>query len=161
MFGKLMSISDDLMWRYTLLLTDMSEAEIGGRRAQVAAGTLHPKDAKADLAKRIVADFHGAAEAARAADAFEARFTRGEIVVSDLPEVSVVVADGSIALPKLVAEAGLAASSSEAARKVQQGGVKVDRVKVTDIKTRFDVSSGAVTLEVGRRAVRVVFTAGS
>ena len=143
MFGKLMSISDELMWRYYLLLTDVSTADADALRARVAAGTLHPKQVKVDLAKRIVADFHSAAGAEDAAEAFEAQFARGEIDADSLPEVTVRV-DGSIGLAKLVAEAGLATSSSEATRKIQQGGVKVDREKVTDIKTRVDVSRGAV-----------------
>jgi tyrosyl-tRNA synthetase len=155
MFGKLMSISDELMWRYYLLLTDRSEAEIAAIRDRVAGGALHPKQAKADLAREIVAGFHGSTEAGQAASDFEARFARGELVVGTLPEVRVAVSDGSIGLPKLVAEAGLAASTSEAARKIQQGGVKVDRERVTDIKARVEASRSEVVLEVGRRAVRV------
>ncbi|MGE5833340.1 MAG: tyrosine--tRNA ligase [Acidobacteriota bacterium] len=155
MFGKLMSISDELMWRYYLLLTDVSTAEVESLRRQVAAGSLHPKQAKVDLAKRIVADFHSSADADRAAAAFEARFARGEISADSLPEVR-VPAGGGIALAKLVVEAGLATSSSEATRKIQQGGVKIDRERVTDIKTRIDASRGSLILEVGRKAVRVI-----
>jgi tyrosyl-tRNA synthetase len=156
MFGKLMSISDELMWRYYLLLTDATTAEVDSLRRRVADGAVHPKQAKVDLARRIVADFHSTSGADRAAEAFEARFARGELAVDSLPEVTIKV-DGSIALGKLVAEAGLAASASEATRKIQQGGVKVDREKVTDIKTRIDVSRGSLVLEVGRRAVKVIF----
>jgi tyrosyl-tRNA synthetase len=155
MFGKLMSISDELMWRYYLLLTDVSTAEVESLRAQVAAGSLHPKQAKVDLARRIVADFHSSADADRAAAAFEARFARGEISADSLPEVR-AQAGGGIALAKLIVEAGLATSSSEATRKIQQGGVKIDREKVTDIKTRIDASRGSLILEVGRKAVRVI-----
>jgi len=154
MFGKLMSISDDLMWRYYLLLTDLGEAEIAALRARVSAGELHPKQAKSDLARRVVADFWPADEADQAARTFEARFSRGELVDAELPEVRVVAPEGGIGLPRLVADAGLAASSSEAARKIQQGGVKVDRQKAGDIKTRIPAGSTLV-LEVGRRAVRV------
>jgi tyrosyl-tRNA synthetase len=153
MFGKLMSMSDDLMWRYYLLLTDLSESDVAGLRRRVEGGQLHPKQAKVDLASRLVTDFHSAESAERAAASFEARFTRGELV--DLPTVTVGVADGSIGLPRLVAAAGLAASSSEASRKIQQGAVKVDREKVTDVKARIDVVRGELVLEVGRRAVRV------
>lgn len=155
MFGKLMSISDELMWRYYLLLTDVSTAEVDSRRQQVAAGSRHPKQAKVDLARRIVADFHSSADADRAAAAFEARFARGEISADSLPEVR-AQAGGGIALAKLIVEAGLATSSSEATRKIQQGGVKIDREKVTDIKTRIDASRGSLMLEVGRKAVRVI-----
>ncbi len=157
MFGKLMSISDDLMWRYYLLLTDVSASEVDALRAQVSSGALHPKQAKVDLAKRIVADFHSSAEGDQAADAFEAKFSRGELSANSLPEVRVPV-DGQIGLAKLVAEAGLATSTSEATRKIQQGGVKVDREKVTDIKTRLDPSRGSVVLEVGRKAVKVILS---
>src|SRR5688572_19152790 len=84
MFGKLMSISDDLMWKYYALLTDLSPDEIQQRRDSVSAGRLHPKDAKVALAKRIVADFHSAAAADAAATAFEQRFAKGEIDRSSL-----------------------------------------------------------------------------
>jgi len=154
MFGKLMSASDELMWKYYLLLTDLSEAEIETRRSHVTAGTLHPKSAKVELAKRIVTDFHSAQEAAQAADAFDARFSRGELAADALAEVEVRVSDDTIGLAKLVAEAGLASSSSEASRKIQQGGVRVDRERVTDARARVDVTRGSVTLEVGRKAVK-------
>jgi tyrosyl-tRNA synthetase len=156
MFGKLMSISDDLMWRYFLRLTDLPDREIDARREAVAEGRRHPKEAKLELARRIVDDFHGAGAGDRAADAFDARFTRGELDPQALPEIRLEVPEPTIGLPKLVALAGLAASTSEASRKVAQGGVRIDREKVTDIKTRVDVSRGALVLEVGRRAVRVV-----
>jgi tyrosyl-tRNA synthetase len=156
MFGKLMSVSDELMWRYYLLLTDLTPAAIDQLRADVASGAKHPKQAKIELATRIVADFHSEADAARAAAAFEARFAHGEIAEDTLSEIHVAVVDGSIGLAKLVAEAGLAASASEATRKIQQGGVKIDRVKVVDIKTRIEAGRRTVMLEVGRRAVRVI-----
>lgn len=157
MFGKVMSVSDELMWRYYVLLTDLGPSEIEARRQAVTAGTLHPKQAKMDLARAIVTDFHSAAEADAAAAAFDARFARGELAVDRLPEVRVSVAEDSIGLPKLVAEAGLASSTSEAARKIQQGGVRVDREKVTEVKTRVDKARGSVVLEAGRHAVRIVF----
>ncbi len=155
MFGKLMSISDELMWRYYVLLTDVSTADVESMRAKVAEGVRHPKHAKIDLAKRIVSDFHSADEAGQAAEAFEAKFSRGELAADSLPEIAVTV-QSAISLAKLVAEAGLAASTSEATRKIQQGGVKVDREKVTDIKTRIDASRGSMILEVGRKAVKVI-----
>jgi tyrosyl-tRNA synthetase len=156
MFGKVMSVSDALMWRYYLLLTDLTPAAIEQLKADVASGAKHPKQAKIELAMLIVTDFHSEAEARRAAAAFEARFSHGEIAEDTLSEVRVAVTDGSIGLAKLIAEAGLATSASEATRKIQQGGVKVDRVKVVDIKTRFDAGPRTILLEVGRRAVRVV-----
>jgi tyrosyl-tRNA synthetase len=156
MFGKLMSIADDLMWRYYLLLTDLGAPDIEDLQQRVASGALHPKSAKMDLAKRIVGDFHGAEEADRAASAFDARFARGELDENDLPIVQVSIDADSIALSRLVAAAGLASSASDGARKVQQGGVKVDRRRETDPKARIDVQDKRrLILEVGRRAVRV------
>ena len=155
MFGKLMSVSDPLMWRYYLLLTDLSAQQIETMQREVAQGELHPKQAKVDLARRIVSDFHSADAARRAAEAFEARFSRGEIAVENLPTVDVSVPDGTIALSRLIVEAGLATSASEASRKVQQGGVHVDRERVTDPRARISATRGGVLLEVGRRTVRV------
>ena len=79
MFGKVMSVSDDLMWKYYTLLTDLGPVEISTLRSRVASGEVHPKQAKVDLAKRITADFHGAAAADRAADEFERRFAKKEV----------------------------------------------------------------------------------
>jgi tyrosyl-tRNA synthetase len=161
MFGKLMSMSDDLMWRYYLLLTDTPAAGIDELRANVAAGRRHPKQVKSELAQRLVEDFHDRAAARRAADAFEARFARGEIDPDQVPEVTVEVAGGSIGLARLLAAAGLAASASDASRKIAQGGVRVDREKVTDPKARIDAARGQVLLEAGRHAVRARLAAGS
>lgn len=156
MFGKLMSISDELMWRYWLLLTDASEAEIAHMRSEVVEGRRHPKQVKTDLAIRIVGDFHSAGDAEAAAAAFEARFARGEISADTLPQVVLRLADGPLALARVVVDAGLAVSSSEAGRKAQQGGVRIDGEKVTDPRLRIDASRLPATLEVGRRAVRLV-----
>ena len=158
MFGKVMSIGDELMWRYYLLLTDLSPAEIDGLKARVAGGALHPKQAKVDLATRIVADFHSREAAARAAEAFEARFARGEIAVEDLEVVTVALVEPSMAVSKVLVAAGLATSASDATRKIQQGGVRVDREKVTDIKARLAPAQTEVLLQVGRRALRVRLT---
>jgi tyrosyl-tRNA synthetase len=156
MFGKGMSISDTLMWRYYLLLTDSSEAAIESLKQAVASGSRHPKDLKVELARQIVGDFHGAAAAARAARAFDARFSRGELA-AELPDVHVEVTGESIGLARLVTQAGLATSTSEATRKIQQGGVKVDRVRATDLRMRVPADRSSLVLEVGRRAVRVHF----
>ena len=156
MFGKVMSITDELMWKYYLLLTDLSETDVNALRAQVVSGGLHPKDAKIGLAKRITSDFHTDTAAAEAADAFQARFSRGEIVEEQLAEVRVLVPADGLALSKVLVEAGLATSSAEASRKIQQGGVKVDREKVIDARARIDGGRSAFILEVGRRAVRIV-----
>jgi len=155
MFGKLMSITDELMWKYYLLLTDLSQAEVAAVQAQVTSGALHPKDAKIGLATRITTDFHTAEAAAQAADAFQARFARGEITEESLSEVRIAVPAGGVALSKVLVEAVLATSSAEAARKIQQGGVKVDREKVTDGRARIEAGRAGFILEVGRRAVKI------
>jgi tyrosyl-tRNA synthetase len=156
MFGKIMSISDTVMWRYYLLLTDASEPTIAEWQRQVSSGERHPKQMKVQLARRIVEDFHTAASAAAAAEAFEAKFVRGELVPADLPEVRVATQGGSISLAQLVVATGLASSGSDASRKVQQGGVKVDRQRVSDARARIPSPQPGLVLEVGRRAVRVI-----
>jgi tyrosyl-tRNA synthetase len=128
MFGKLMSISDELMWRYYLLLTDLTPAEVLGVRTRVESGTLHPKQAKVDLATRIVTDFHGAETAARAADQFERRFTKKELPV-DAATIELDDEDWSASLEKRLVRCGLAESTSDARRKIQQGGVRIDGQK--------------------------------
>jgi tyrosyl-tRNA synthetase len=158
MFGKVMSIADDLMWRYYLLLTDLSSTEIDALKARVASGATHPKQAKVDLAVRLVTDFHSAEAATRAAEVFEARFSRGEIAIEDLPVVTVAQAEPSMAISRVLVAAGLATSASDATRKIQQGGVRVDREKVTDIKARLTPAQTEVLLQVGRRALRVRLT---
>jgi tyrosyl-tRNA synthetase len=151
-----MSISDELMWKYYTLLTDLAPADLAGLQEQVKAGTVHPKQAKVDLAAAIVGDFHGKAEAARAAAGFERRFAKGEIDSSTLDIVGIATGpDGSKRLASIIVEAGLASSSSEAQRKIQQGGVKVDQQKITDVRARCDTTRPSFVLEVGRRAVRI------
>lgn len=154
MFGKLMSISDALMWRYYLLLTDETADAIAARQSRVAAGAEHPKSAKAHLAGLVVADFHGRAAAAAAAAAFDARFARGELDVEALPVVEMVLAGGSVTLARVLVQAGLAPSSNVAAQKIQQGGVSVDDARASSPTMRFD-SAGEHVLRVGRRAVRL------
>ena len=155
MFGKVMSISDDLMWKYYLLLTDLTEGDIGALRSQVSSGALHPKTAKQDLAERIVGDFHSRDAAARARDDFERRFSKGEIDAGDLEERALAVPDGGMALAKVLAECGLAASSSDAARKIAQGGVRIDGEKVTDARARVERGAAPFLLQSGRRVIRV------
>lgn len=152
MFGKLMSISDELMWRYMLLLTDDTQAAIDARRMAVAEGREHPKTVKVQLATRITADFHGPAAAAAAAEAFEARFTRQEIDVADLERCEVAL--GTRWAQVLVAT-GNAASNSEAGRKIQGGAVRLGAEKVTDPRAALD-QPGTHILRVGRRAIALV-----
>ena len=125
MFGKLMSISDDLMWRYYTLLTDLSPDEVRQIRNRVASAELHPKQAKIDLARRIVHDFHGQERAEDAAREFERRFTRRELPV-DVRVVELTAEEWSSSLEKRLVKCGLAESASEARRKITQGGVRID-----------------------------------
>lgn len=152
MFGKLMSISDELMWRYMLLLTDDTQAAIDARRGAVADGREHPKTVKVQLATRITADFHGAAAAAAAAEAFEARFSRQEIDVADLERHEVAL--GTRWAQVLVAT-GHASSNSEAARKIQGAAVRLGMDKILDPRAVFD-QPGTHILRVGRRATALV-----
>ena len=155
MFGKLMSISDTLMWRYYLLLTDLNAAEIDAMKAQVARGTLHPKQAKVGLATRIVSQFHTRAAAEEAAREFERVHAKGELP-SDLRDVRVDFGgEPSRALTRVMVEAGLASSASEAGRKIQQGGVKLNGQSVDDFRYRIEAARLPGVLQVGRHTVRL------
>jgi tyrosyl-tRNA synthetase len=156
MFGKLMSISDDLMWKYYALLTDVGEDEIEARRAAVGAGTLHPKAAKIDLATRIVREFHSPADAAAAAAAFEQRFAKGQIDRSSLEVREWVLAEEPRAFRQVLIQLKLAASGAEADQKLKQGAVKVDGRKVNgpfEHQGEFLRRGEEHVIEVGRRAV--------
>jgi tyrosyl-tRNA synthetase len=153
MFGKLMSISDELMWIYYELLTDLSVGDVAGRRAAVTAGGLHPKRAKLDLARLIVQDFHGARAAAEAETEFERRFARKELP-SDLPVVEHRIEAPPRALERVLADAGFAVSASEAARKIKQGGVRINGQPFCVPQWRL-TEPGDFTVEVGRRAFRL------
>ena len=155
MFGKLMSISDDLMWKYYALLTDHSPADIQERRDRVAAGTLHPKAAKAELASRIVGDFHSPSEAAAAAAAFEQRFAKGEIDRSSLEVREWVLPEEPQAFRRVLIQLKLAASGAEADQKLKQGAVKVDGRKVNgpfEFQSEFLRRGEEHVVEIGRRA---------
>jgi tyrosyl-tRNA synthetase len=156
MYGKVMSVSDALMWRYYLLLTDVGAAGVDAMRAAVERGELHPKQAKSDLARRIVTEFHEADAAARAVAEFERVHARGELP-AELMSVAVDLgADGSRLLTRVIVDASLAASASDAARKIQQGGVRLDGVRCGDVTQRLGTPDLPAVLQVGRRAVRLV-----
>ena len=151
MFGKLMSISDELMWKYWLLLSDRSETEIEADRERVAAGELHPMDVKKQLARTIVAEFHSAEEAEAAQREFERVFSARNLP-QDIPDVELVLEGPTILLSKALVQAGLASSNSEARRLITQGGVKVEGEPVRDIKATIEVSGSIQTLvKVGKR----------
>ncbi len=161
MFGKLMSVSDELMWKYWLLLTDRTQDEIEADRSRVSEGALHPMEVKKDLAATMVAEFHSAAEATAARAEFERVFSRGKLP-QDIPELSLGVADDTVLLSRVLVDGGLASSNSEARRLIQQGGVKVDGEAASDVKASVSTTgSQPVLLQVGkRRFARVSFNRG-
>jgi tyrosyl-tRNA synthetase len=146
-FGKLMRISDELMWRYIELLSFELPQKINEKKRAVDQGG-NPRDVKFDFAKEIVARFHGKAAAATAAADFEARFKRDEIP-DDIREVSVASRDGALALPQVLKQAGLTASTSEALRMIEQGGVRLDGERVSD--KGLKLPPGTYVLQVGKR----------
>jgi tyrosyl-tRNA synthetase len=156
MFGKLMSISDDLMWRYYTLLTDQTAAQIDAMKARVAEGALHPKQAKIELARGIVSEFHGVTAGERAAAEFDRVYGKGE-VPSELRELAVDFgAQADRPLTRLLVEAGLAPSTSEAGRKIQQGGVRLNGARVTSVTHRVAAADLPLLLQAGRDALRLV-----
>jgi tyrosyl-tRNA synthetase len=144
-FGKLMSVSDTLMWRYFDLLSFKSATEIAALRAQVKGG-INPRDIKFELAKEIVSRFHGGAQAGEMAlQKFVARFQRSEIP-DDIPELS--IAAGPVS--QVLKNAGLVASTSEALRMIEAGGVRIDGDKVSDKSLNLPIGK-TVILQVGKR----------
>jgi tyrosyl-tRNA synthetase len=149
MFGKVMSISDDLMWRYYELLTDLTTAEIEQTRARATSGEVNPRDLKVELAKRIITDFHSKSAADDAEEEFNRVFRRKE-VPDEIEERT--VAAGSWKLPRLLVEVGLASSMAEARRLIEQGGVRVDGERVTRAESEVDVrNEQAILIQVGKR----------
>jgi len=148
MFGKLMSISDALMWRYLELLSFRGLSEIAAWRAEVEGGR-NPRDIKVLLAQEIVARFHSQRDAETALSEFEARFRQGALP-DDMPEISVVASGGSIAVPQLLKQADLVSSTSEAMRMIEQGAVKLDGERVND-KADTVQSGRTVVAQVGKR----------
>jgi tyrosyl-tRNA synthetase len=148
MFGKLMSVSDELMWRYLELLSFESLAGIAKWREEVGGGR-NPRDIKVLLAQEMVTRFHSRKAAEDALAEFEARFRQG-VLPEDMPEVSVSATDGNITVAHLLKQAGLVESTSEALRMIQQGAVKLDGEKVSD--KALQIEAGAVVVaQVGKR----------
>ena len=145
MFGKLMSISDTLMWRYFELLSFDSLEDIAKLRAETEAGR-NPRDAKVQLAQEIITRFHSKKAAQEALANFEARFRDGAIP-DDMPEMTLTGAP--LGVLKVLREAGLVASGTEAQRNVEQGGVKIDSVKIED--KGLQLSAGTYVIQVGKR----------
>ena len=150
MFGKLMSICDDLMWRYYTLLTDLTPEAVQARAARVERGELHPKQAKVELAKAIVADFHGADAAQRR------RGVRAPVRQTRGPRRRGRAADAAgTTIEHLLLACGFAQSGSDASRKVQQGAVRIDGEKFTQARAAVERQASFV-LQVGRQVCRVV-----
>jgi tyrosyl-tRNA synthetase len=147
MFGKLMSISDDLMWRYFELLSFRPMSEVNGFKRDIEGGR-NPRDVKVLLAQEIVARFHSPAAAVQALADFEARF-RDNAIPDDLPEIDIPASE-AIGVVQVMKQAGLVPSTSEAMRMIEQGGVKLDGERVSDRALKLAVGTTAV-LQVGKR----------
>ena len=147
MFGKLMSISDELMWRYLELLSFESLATIAKWREEVVQGR-NPRDIKVLMAQEIIARFHSKQAAMDALTEFEARFQKG-VLPDDMPEIGVDGSDGNIGITQLLKQSGLVSSTSEAIRMIDAGAVKLDGEKVSD--KALQIKAGVVVAQVGKR----------
>jgi len=147
-FGKLMSVSDDLMWRYIDLLSFEDLDTIRRWRRDVESGS-NPRDVKVAFAQEIVTRFHGAAAAAAALSDFEARFSRGALP-AEMPEFSITATADGLSILQLLKHTGLTPSTSEASRMILQGGVKVNGEKVSD-KALLLQAGAEVVIQVGKR----------
>jgi tyrosyl-tRNA synthetase len=147
-FGKIMSVSDALMWRYIELLSFESLQTIAGWKREVAAGR-NPRDIKVQFAQEIVARFHNPSAAQAALADFEARFRQGE-VPADIPDIRLAPEGDGLVIAQVLKQAGLTASTSEALRMIAQGGVKLDGEKVSDKALKLG-SGGPFVLQVGKR----------
>ena len=168
MFGKVMSISDELMWRYYELVTDVSMADIERMKADVASGAAHPMKLKQELGKRIVADFHSPDAAEQAASDWSRMFQKDE-TPEDLPVIHVKfeevaaphasTTDGNlqVKLDKLLARTGLATSVTDGLRKVKQNAVKVDGELKTELVVAVKLGT-EFTLRAGKKMVRVTIS---
>ena len=161
MYGKLMSISDELMWKYWVFLTDLKQSEVDALQVDVADGKVHPMDVKKRLARTITAGFHGG-EAAHHADENWARMFQQKEAAEDLEEVHIAYADlvgpadapGAlqIRVPKLLVQMGLAASGAEASRKLAEKAVKIEGEVVTNAAFPLDSLPARLVVRLGKRA---------
>jgi tyrosyl-tRNA synthetase len=165
MYGKLMSISDELMWKYWVFLTDLRQSEVDALEADVAAGKVHPMDVKKRLARTITAGFHGE-QAAQHADESWARMFQQKETTEDLEEVHIAYADLvspscpagelQIRVSKLLLQTGLAASGAEASRKLAEKAVKIDGEVVTNSAFPLETLPTRVMVRLGKRAKAAV-----
>jgi len=150
MFGKVMSISDDLMWRYYELLTDLTVTEITNLRAACDCDERNPRDVKIELAKQVIADFHSGTAAQEAEDEFKRMFGKEKGLPDDIEEVS--IAQGIYKLVNILIDKNLAPSKAEARRLIEQGGVRVEGEKVSKHDAEIELTNGnAVLIQVGKR----------
>lgn len=155
-FGKVMSVSDDLMFRYYELLSDSSVEEIAEMKEGLKIGNLHPKKVKMKLARELTARFHGEDAAEKAEHNFEQVFKRHELP-DEIPEQQIPAGEDAVWLPKLLLESGLVNSTSDGRRMIQQNAVSIDGEKVSDIDAAVP-AKGKILLKVGkRRFCRIVF----
>ena len=155
MFGKVMSISDDLMWRYYDLLSFMPKSEIETIKQKVEAG-LNPRDTKIDLAKELIGRFHSEQDAEAAHQDFIQRFQKNAIP-DEMPEFEYVLPDEGLMIANVLKDAGLVNSTSDAMRMIKQGAVKIDGEKVDNTKHQFTKPLQAV-LQIGKRKfARITF----
>ena len=146
-FGKTMSVSDDLMWRYFSLVLCLPDEEIQAMKSAVASGARHPRDVKDELGRRVVAKFHGEAAGAEASAEFARVFSQNQLP-AEIPDV--VVPAAKIGILTLMVKAGLAPSTSEARRLVQAGAVKLGDDKVADVRLELEPKDGVV-IRSGKR----------
>jgi tyrosyl-tRNA synthetase len=156
MFGKLMSISDDLMWRYFDLLSFKSNEELAGLKQDVEAGK-NPRDVKFLLADEIITRFHSAGEASKAQAAFIARFQKGAMP-DEMPEFELSAPEGDLGIANLLKEADLVNSTSDAMRMIRQGAVKIDGERIEDTRLRIQANTKHVYQVGKRRFARVRLT---
>ncbi len=148
MFGKLMSISDEIMWRYLELLSFRPMSEIEKWKQEVAQGA-NPRDVKIKLAEEIIERFHTRADATRAHENFVARFQKG-VIPDEMPEITLTAESVGMTIMQVLKQSGLTASTSEAQRMIEQGGVKINGNKVTD-KALMLTKAEAIVIQVGKR----------
>jgi tyrosyl-tRNA synthetase len=165
MYGKLMSISDDLMWKYWTLLTDLRQSEIAQMQSDVASGKLHPMQAKKNLAHSITTDFHSKAEADSAADNWAKQFQqRG--VSEDVPVAKISLKEEGLTTPnedgttgikiaKLLHLAGLAASTGEANRKIAENAVSINGEKFSGKTASLNQLGQSPILRLGKKSIRI------
>ncbi|HYE37247.1 tyrosine--tRNA ligase [Methylocaldum sp.] len=153
MFGKLMSISDDLMWRYMELLSFTPLSEINAWKRQCSEGA-NPREYKVRFAQEIVGRFHGPCFAKSALENFEARFKQG-LIPENLDEQELVTGESGYPVPNLLKDLGLAASTSESNRLILQGGVKIDGEKISDQKLVLRAGASYI-VQVGKRKIAKV-----